>query len=142
MRSQRSLALLLRVLGIDGIFLYSNEPAAFENWYAQNLGIELKKSSEGYFVNNYYRVENSSKRFYNVIEIMAPEGGSVLQTKRSEFMINFRVDNLEELAAKLRESGIEIGPVAIEEDAEGLGKFAHLTDSDGNRIELWQPSNQ
>jgi predicted enzyme related to lactoylglutathione lyase len=51
-------------------------------------------------------------------------------------MINYRVDNLDEMIAQLRAGGIEIikGP-----DSDANGKFAWIMDPDGNKVELWEP---
>jgi predicted enzyme related to lactoylglutathione lyase len=51
-------------------------------------------------------------------------------------MINYRVDNLDELLASLRAGGVEIlkGP-----DSDENGIFAWIVDPDGNKVELWEP---
>jgi predicted enzyme related to lactoylglutathione lyase len=51
-------------------------------------------------------------------------------------MINYRVDNLDELLASVKENGVEI--VAGPESHEN-GKFAWIMDPDGNKVELWEP---
>jgi len=54
----------------------------------------------------------------------------------SSFMVNYRVDNLDELLEQLRAGGVEIvqGP-----DSDESGKFAWIMDPDGNKVELWEP---
>ncbi len=55
----------------------------------------------------------------------------------SSFMINYRIDNMDELLAQLKQNGVDIlkGP-----DSEENGKFAWIMDPDGNKIELWEPA--
>lgn len=57
-------------------------------------------------------------------------------------MINYRVDDLNAVVAQLRGAGVPTGEVTTERDAEGFGKFARLSDPEGNPIELWQHLGQ
>ena len=61
---------------------------------------------------------------------------AVVQPERPTFMINYRVDNLDEMLAQLRAGGIAVvsGPESHEN-----GKFAWIMDPDGNKVELWEP---
>jgi predicted enzyme related to lactoylglutathione lyase len=52
-------------------------------------------------------------------------------------MINYRVDNLDEMLAQLQRNGVDIlkGP-----ESDDNGKFAWVLDPDGNKVELWEPA--
>lgn len=52
-----------------------------------------------------------------------------------EFMINYRVDNIEELIAELKENGVEVVAEIVSYD---YGEFVHILDPEGNKIELWE----
>lgn len=64
-------------------------------------------------------------------------GSSYFEPSKKEFMINYRVQNIEELVKNLRENGVNI---LDEIEASDHGKFVHILDSDGNKLELWEPS--
>ncbi len=57
-----------------------------------------------------------------------------------EAMFNFRVDDLDALLAKLRDSGADVDEEKGIEEMEGIGRFAWITDPEGNRVELWEPA--
>ena len=56
---------------------------------------------------------------------------------KKEFMINYRVQNIEDLVKVLKEKGITVLDDITE--YEELGKFVHILDHEGNKIELWEP---
>ena len=53
-------------------------------------------------------------------------------------MINYRVENIEWLVEKLKKEGVTVGD-AIE--VFEYGKFVHIMDIEGNKIELWEPND-
>lgn len=66
-----------------------------------------------------------------------PETSDYLGPSGQQFMINYRVQNLERLASQLRAKGVTI--IDSIEEYKGLGKFLHILDIDGRRVELWEP---
>jgi len=64
------------------------------------------------------------------------KGNSYFSPSKKEFMINYRVQNIEELVNKLKENGVTI---LDDIDAYDYGKFIHILDPEGNKIELWEP---
>ncbi len=133
----------MKVSGIGGAFIYSNNPKALAEWYSKHLGIELASDEPGgtYYTETWYRdPDDPAKKPHAIFAIMpaaeplGPPGGGC--------MINFWVEDLASLAEQLRQAGIPVEPIAVEKDAEGYGKFTHMNDPEGNRIELWQPSSQ
>ena len=129
-----------RVEGIGGAFLFSARPRRLAGWYRAVLGIPLKSLGAGvYYIELYHRsLAHPRKRLHSVFAIMPTSGH--LAARRNQAMINLRVDDLERLVRRIREFGVEVDPIHTGPDAEGEGKFTHVLDLDGNRLELWEPS--
>ena len=126
--------------GIGGVFLYANRSARLAAWYRRVLGVPLKSLGDGiYYVEIYDRSgRNPRKRVHLVFAIFrAPRR---LPARREQAMVNFRVDDLEGYVRRLKRHRVRVDPIAEGPDAEGIGKFTHLTDPEGNRLELWEPS--
>ena len=124
-----------KVTGIGGIFFYSNNPQETNEWYSKNLGIEINdwgsSSFESRDIGNPDKINSLQwKSFKNGDKYFAPS--------KKEFMINYRVQNIEGLVAKLKENGVTIIDSIATYD---YGKFVHIMDNDGNKIELWEPTD-
>ncbi len=118
-----------RVVGIGGIFFKARDPKAMYEWYHKHLGIE---SSPG--AGAMWEGEDPEHPFFNLLSIF-PADTKHFGPGPSQFMINFRVDNLTELVKALREEGVEVDKFEEHE----YGKFAWIVDLEGNRVELWEP---
>ena len=131
---------MAHINGIGGIFIYSTNPKVLAEWYKEILEIPLKDlGGNVYYIELYYRSHtNSDKKLHTVFAIMP--ANEELGSTRKQAMINYRVDDLETFVSHLHAKGIKFDPIHEGEDAEGIGKFTHLQDLEGNRIELWQPS--
>ena len=130
----------MEVNGIGGVFIFANDPRSLAEWYSHHLGIDFTRdeASDNYYMLFYYRDDVvPSKRLDTTFAILP--ASSSLGLDRGEFMINFRVNDLESLASQLAAAGIAVEEVKILRDEEGLGKFTHLVDLEGNHIELYQP---
>ncbi|WP_170422608.1 VOC family protein [Ruegeria arenilitoris] len=116
-----------KVNGIGGVFFRARNPEALSAWYETHLG-----------VNHYDPVPWKQQEGYTVF---APFDQNTEYFGRAEqqWMINFRVDDLDAMTAQLEAAGIKVETNA-EWDSE-VGKFARIHDPEGNPIELWQ-SNQ
>jgi catechol 2,3-dioxygenase-like lactoylglutathione lyase family enzyme len=126
----------VRVTGIGGVFIYANDPEELAQWYGRHFGLPFSQYGEEaiYYTVFYCRDEREpAKRLDTTFSIMPAK--KALPLERSEFMVNYRVDNLEEFLEQLRRIGIEIEKV---EDYD-YGRFAWIRDPEGNRIELYQP---
>ena len=130
---------MFKVTGVGGVFLYSNDPRTLAGWYTRNLGLDLTydESSQNYYLGFFCRdPADPSRQLQTVFAIMpAPEK---LRPGRGEYMINYRVDDLDGLVAQLAAAGVSTEPVTLQADGQGQGKFTQLKDPEGNRIELWQ----
>ena len=122
-----------KVTGIGGIFFFSDNPKETKDWYAQNLGIE---------VNEWGAVGFESRNINKPDEINSlqwcpfKKGDEYFSPSKKDFMINYRVQNIEGLITKLKENGVTILDDISTYD---FGKFAHIMDAEGNKIELWEP---
>ncbi len=130
----------MKVNGIGGVFIYANDPKDLAEWYARHLGIEFTRdeASHSYYMLFYYRdLDDPSKRLDTTFAILPAK--EQLGSERGEVMINYRVHDLEAVVAQLTAAGIAVDDIKIQRDEEGFGKFTHLVDLEGNRIELYQP---
>jgi len=118
-----------KVAGIGGLFFRAHDPKALGNWYLQHLGIALTPTSEGAPV---WQQEAGPTVFSPF-----PETTKYFGDPQKVWMVNFRVRDLDKMAAQLRTAGIE---VKIDPQSYPNGRFARLHDPEGNPIELWQPS--
>jgi glyoxylase I family protein len=117
-----------KVTGIGGLFFRAHDPKALGRWYQQHLGIALTPSSYGESV---WEQEAGPTAFTPFGEKSDYFGDA------SKFwMVNFRVRDLDKMAAQLQAAGIT---VKIDPQSYPIGRFARLHDPEGNPIELWQP---
>lgn len=117
-----------KVLGIGGFFFRAEDPMALMQWYADNLGIDLPPQDYG---TSPWQQETGATVF-------APFSGDTGYFDRSkQWMINFRVRNLDRMVAQLRANGIE---VTVDPETYPNGRFAQLADPEGNPIQLWEPA--
>ena len=124
---------MAKVTGIGGVFFKStHDNAALAAWYRQHLGMPLEAWGGAILKWPEDRAEDGGLTVWHVAE----KDSQWFSPSRGSFMINYRVDNLLELLAQLRASGIEAlqGPESHEN-----GKFAWILDPDGNKVELWEP---
>ncbi len=118
-----------KVTGIGGLFFRAHDPKALGSWYQQHLGISLTPSSYGGSV---WEQEAGPTVFAPF-----PETSGYFGDVHKVWMVNFRVRDLDKMAAQLRTAGIEI---KIDPKSYPIGRFARLYDPEGNPIELWQPA--
>lgn len=123
-----------KVTGLGGIFFKCNDPKAMNDWYTKNLGLDNK----GYGVTFEWRETDSDVQGSTTWSTFAANT-KYFEPSTKDFMINYRVDNLEELVEQLRKDGITI--VDELQDSE-YGKFIHILDPEGNKVELWQPADE
>jgi predicted enzyme related to lactoylglutathione lyase len=121
-----------RVTGIGGVFLKSDDPNATKEWYQKHLGI---KSGQWGGTFEWRHAEDESKKGFTAWSIFK---GDTTYTNPStkDAMINYRVENLEELLKVLKEEGVEI---VGEMESFEYGKFGWIMDPNGYKIELWEP---
>ncbi len=123
-----------RVTGIGGIFFKAKDPAALKAWYSKNLGIRI---AGGDAVFEWRQGMDRTKKGFAV---WAPfkETTKYFQPSEKQFMINYRVEGLDQLLAQMKSAGIL--PVDTVQKTS-YGNFVHLMDPEGNKIELWEPND-
>jgi predicted enzyme related to lactoylglutathione lyase len=120
-----------KVTGIGGVFLKCADTTKMKDWYAKNLGIESGEYGAGFE----WREKDSDQMGYTAWNTF-PAHTKYFDPSKKEFMINYRVADLEALVAQLKSDGVTI----IDEIATyDYGKFVHILDPEGNAIELWEP---
>jgi predicted enzyme related to lactoylglutathione lyase len=124
-----------RVTGIGGIFFKCTDPQKSKDWYREHLGIDAGE----YGANIKWREHDDREKIATTVWSPFPGKTDYFNPSQSEFMINYRVENLEALLEQLQKEGVEI--VGDMESYE-YGKFAWIMDPDGRKIELWEPANE
>jgi len=121
-----------KVSGIGGVFFKCKDPQKVKDWYAKNLGVV----GDEYGVNfEWIQADDPSKKGMTVWAPF-PDNTKYFDPSEKDFMINYRVENLEALVAELKSAGVTI----LDEIATyDYGKFVHILDPEGNKIELWEP---
>jgi predicted enzyme related to lactoylglutathione lyase len=122
-----------KVTGIGGIFFFSDNPKDIKEWYSKNLGLEVNAwGSVSFEYRNVNRPDEIIPLQWNPFK----KGSEYFEPSKKEFMINYTVQNIEGLVKKLREDGVTI---VDELQTYDYGKFIHIMDAEGNKIELWEP---
>jgi predicted enzyme related to lactoylglutathione lyase len=121
-----------KVTGIGGIFFRSKDPKTAREWYGRNLGLAISDYGSSFEFRNANRPDEINYLQWSPFD----EGTDYFHPSEKEFMINYRVQNIEGLIKKLRENGVTIVDEIEEYD---YGKFIHILDPEGNKIELWEP---
>jgi predicted enzyme related to lactoylglutathione lyase len=120
-----------KVMGIGGVFFRARDPESLARWYQEHLGVT--KTPDNYD-DPCWRQDAGPTVFAPFPKETAYFGAS-----GQAFMINFRVRDLEAVAAQLREAGVE---VTVDPESYPNGRFARIHDPEGNPIELWEPQGK
>lgn len=121
-----------KVTGIGGIFFKCHDTKKMKEWYKSHLGINT----------NEYGATFEWREATNTTEIgetqWSPfsEKTKYFEPSTKDFMINYRVANLEALVSELNKEGVT---VLDKITSDGYGKFIHIMDEEGNKMELWEP---
>ena len=121
-----------KVTGIGGIFFFTDNPQDTKDWYQKHLGIDCNEWGATFASRN---LENADE--INYLQWSPFKTGSeYFAPSKKEFMINYRVQNIEGLVAQFKQNGVTV----LDEIASfDYGKFVHILDHEGNKIELWEP---
>ena len=119
-----------RVTGLGGFFFKTKDPKQVKEWYKTHLGL----NTDDYGCTFWWKDEEGNKCSTQWSPFK--EDTNYFEPSKKEFMMNFRVENLVELLKVLKEEGVKIVGEMEEFD---YGKFAWIIDSEGNKIELWEP---
>lgn len=120
-----------RVLGIGGIFFKTADQAKAHEWYAKHLGL----ADKGQGVTLPWREHDDPQKEHVTVWSTFPSNTDYFAPGQA-FMVNYIVDDLDAMLARLQTEGVKIDPKRLNEP---YGRFAWIYDSDGNKIELWEP---
>lgn len=121
-----------KVTGIGGIFFRSENPKEMRTWYGENLGLAINDYGSPFEFRNANRPDEINYLNWNLFD----EDTEYFSPSKKQFMINYRVQNIEGLIRNLKANGVEVVNEIQEYD---YGKFVHIMDPEGNKIELWEP---
>lgn len=124
-----------RVTGIGGIFFKTKDPTKTKEWYKNNLGLETDQWGTNF---EWYQGAHPQRKGFTQ---WSPFSGDTtyFEPSTKDFMINYRVVHIEKLLEQLREAGVT---VLDEIESFEYGKFVHILDNEGNKIELWEPNDE
>ncbi|OGU58521.1 MAG: glyoxalase [Ignavibacteria bacterium GWF2_33_9] len=122
-----------KVTGLGGIFFKTKNPENIKKWYSEHLGLSATEWGTIFEWRPSENPEKIATTHWSPFE----EDTNYFNPSTKDFMINFRVKNIEKLTELLRQEG-----VTILDDIESYsyGKFIHILDPEGNKIELWEPA--
>jgi len=121
-----------KVTGIGGIFFKCKDSNKMKDWYKNNLGLP----TDEYGAMFEFRDSNDPDKKGYLQWSVFPHDTKYFEPSEKDFMINYRVDNLEKLIKELKNNKVQI---VGEIESYDYGKFAHIMDPEGNKIELWEP---
>ena len=121
-----------KVTGVGGIFFKSKNPKLLNEWYGKNLGLETNEYGSLFEFRDSDNPESKGYLQWSPFN----EKTDYFKPSEKEFMINYRVENIEDLVKELKDNGVT---VLDEIETYEYGKFVHIMDPEGNKIELWEP---
>jgi predicted enzyme related to lactoylglutathione lyase len=131
---QKSLEKTKKVTGIGGIFFKCKDPKALRLWYEENLGLNTNQYGA---VFEFYRGGDSTQKGFLQWSPFK-ETTTYFGPSTKDFMINYRVADLEYLLGQFKKNGVQVlDSIEVYE----YGKFLHIIDLEGNKIELWEPND-
>jgi predicted enzyme related to lactoylglutathione lyase len=122
-----------KVIGIGGIFFFTDNPKETRDWYSKNLGFVINDWGSSSFES---RNKDRPHEINSLQWTPFKKGSKYFSPSKKDFMINYRVQNIEGLIKKFNENEVTIVDSIATYD---YGKFIHIMDMEGNKIELWEP---
>jgi predicted enzyme related to lactoylglutathione lyase len=123
-----------KVTSIGGIFFKCKDPAKMREWYSTNLGLNTNKYG---CVFEWYQGADSTRKGFTQWSPFK-ETTKYFEPSTKDYMINYRVANMTALVAELRKNAVTIVDTIETTD---YGKFVHILDIEGNKLELWEPND-
>ena len=124
-----------KVTGIGGIFFKCKDPAKVKEWYNKYLGLNTDKYGTTFV---WYQGADSTKKGFTQWSPFSDKT-KYFEPSEKDFMINYRVDNLEALVEEFKKEGVTFVDTMQTYDN---GKFIHILDIEGNKVELWEPNDK
>ena len=123
-----------KVTGIGGIFFKCKDPKKVKEWYQKHLGLNTNDYGANF---EWLRAEDPAKKGSTTWSPFS-ETTKYFEPSAKDFMINYRVENLEALVEELKKEGVTI---VDNIETYDYGKFVHIIDVEGNKVELWEPAD-
>ena len=124
-----------RVTSLGGIFFKCKDPDKVKEWYSKYLGFNTDQYGTTF---EWRQSDDQTKKGFTVWSPFN-ESTKYFEPSPKEFMINYRVENIEQLVEELKKEGVT---VVDEIEVFEYGKFVHILDVEGNKIELWEPNDE
>lgn len=123
-----------KVTGVGGIFFKCSDPDKLKEWYKMHLGLD----TDQYGTNFEWRqgADSTRKGFTQWSPFSATT--KYFEPSTKDFMINYRVEDMDSLVAQLKSAGVVFTDTI---ETVEYGKFVHIMDLEGNKIELWEPND-
>jgi predicted enzyme related to lactoylglutathione lyase len=124
-----------KVTGLGGIFFKCKDPKQMNSWYAKNLGLPVSDYGATFEWRDADEPEKKGSTTWSAF----PQDTKYFEPSTKDFMINYRVEDIEALVEQLRADGVTIvDEIAVYD----YGKFVHILDPEGNAIELWEANDE
>ena len=123
-----------RVTSLGGIFFKCKDPDKMKEWYSKHLGLQTDSYGTSF---EWRQADDPTKKGYTAWSTFN-EDTNYMEPSKKDFMINYRVENLEWLIEELKKEGVK---VVDEIESFEYGKFVHILDPENNKIELWEPND-
>jgi len=124
-----------RVTSLGGIFFKCKDPDKVKEWYSKYLGFNTDQYGTTF---EWRQSDDQTKKGFTVWSPFN-ESTKYFEPSQKEFMINYRVENIEQLVEELKKEGVTL---VDEIEVFEYGKFVHILDIEGNKIELWEPNDE
>lgn len=121
-----------KVTGIGGVFFKCKDPEKLKSWYKKNLGLNTDQYGTNF---EWWQGADSTKKGFTQWSPFS-KNTKYFSPSKKDFMINYRVDNMDRLITQFKLDGVKILDTVETYD---YGKFLHILDLEGNKIELWEP---
>ena len=131
-QNNSNITYMKKVTGIGGIFFKCQDPNKVKEWYKTHLGLE----TDQYGANFEWRQAADPTKKGSTQWSPFAETTKYFEPSTKDFMINYRVENLEALVEQLKNEGVTI---VDKIETFDYGKFVHIIDVEGNKVELWEP---
>lgn len=124
-----------KVTGLGGVFFKSQDPEASKKWYEEHLGIESGEYGAHFKWKDHDHPDRTGYTAWNPFS----DQTRYFEPGVQEFMVNYRVADLEGLLKELLAKGVkQVGTI----ESYPYGKFAWIIDCDGRKVELWEPVDE
>ncbi|MFQ5562125.1 MAG: VOC family protein [Parvularculaceae bacterium] len=127
---------MARATGIGGVFMKSRDPKKLMQWYAEHLGLESNDQFVGSVLK--WREYDEPEKIASSVFGLFEQDTEYFNPSVAPYMVNFRVDDLDGLLARLRAAGCKVEDKI--EEMEGIGRFGWVIDPEGRKVELWEPA--